>query len=222
MKLRIALAALAGAALMSSAAQAATIFAQNFNSGTLGANESVGGIFAVKNGQMGHVDGTRNNDYSYYDLTLDLANYTDALLRFDFSIDSEWSYDGFNVIAATGAFSPPNGLLTPSEGAWGTMSNNLSNLGKKAISGKQDGALLFDLTQFAGQTVNLRFQYQSDWGAQGRGVLFDNILATGTAIPGAGAVPEPATWAMLIFGFFGSGAMLRQSRRRNGLAQARA
>lgn len=222
MKLRIALAALAGAALMSTAAQAATIFSQNFSTG-LGANESMGGVFAVKNGQGGNVNGSKNYDYSWYQLSLDLTNYTDAAMTFDYDIASEWRFDGFNVVASTGAIDPPNGLLTPvTEGFYMEMGTALSKIGKTALYGERQGSVLFDLTQFAGQTVNLRFQYQSDWFASNRGVLLDNILVTGTAVPGAGAVPEPATWAMLIFGFFGSGAMLRQSRRRNGLAQAQA
>ena len=33
-------------------------------------------------------------------------------------------------------------------------------------------------------------------------------------IPGAGGVPEPATWAMLILGFFGVGAAMRRRERR--------
>ena len=33
-------------------------------------------------------------------------------------------------------------------------------------------------------------------------------------IPGAGAVPEPATWAMLILGFFAVGAAMRRRERR--------
>jgi len=34
------------------------------------------------------------------------------------------------------------------------------------------------------------------------------------------AVPEPATWAMMIVGFFGLGAMLRRSRRNGALVTA--
>ena len=70
---------------------------------------------------------------------------------------------------------------------------------------------MFDLTQFAGQTVDLRFQFQADYFADGRGVLLDNIIVNGDLAPSA-AVPEPATWAMMILGFGAAGAMLRQRR----------
>jgi hypothetical protein len=33
-----------------------------------------------------------------------------------------------------------------------------------------------------------------------------------------GAVPEPAIWAMMLFGFFGVGFMVRGSRRKWGAA----
>ncbi len=37
------------------------------------------------------------------------------------------------------------------------------------------------------------------------------------AAPGGGAVPEPATWAMMIIGFGGVGALMRRNRRDRGL-----
>lgn len=218
MNLRPALVALVGAALMSTSAEAAQIFRQTFTNG-LGANESVGGLFAVKNGQAGNVNGSRNFDYSWYQLALDLTDFTDATMTFDYDILSEYRYDGFNVVASTGEVDPPNGLLMPTTpGFYGAMGNNLSNIGRTALSGDQRGSVAFDLTQFAGQAVTLRFQYQSDYFAFNRGIIFDNILVTGARVPGTGAVPEPATWAMLIMGFFGSGALMRQSRRRHALA----
>jgi hypothetical protein len=35
-----------------------------------------------------------------------------------------------------------------------------------------------------------------------------------------GAVPEPASWAMMLLGFFGLGAMLRRARRSTASALA--
>ena len=49
MKTSILLAAVAASALMTGAAEAATIFSQNFNNG-LGANENLGGKFSVGGG----------------------------------------------------------------------------------------------------------------------------------------------------------------------------
>ena len=42
----------------------------------------------------------------------------------------------------------------------------------------------------------------------------DNFRLTGTAVSGPGAVPEPASWAMMIAGFGMMGAGLRYRRRR--------
>ncbi len=41
----------------------------------------------------------------------------------------------------------------------------------------------------------------------------DNVVLTGDLIPTQGGVPEPATWAMMIGGFVGMGAMLRRRAR---------
>lgn len=213
MKLPLSVAALACASLLATTADAATIFRQTFDTG-LGANEKVGGAFTLTNSKMGHPGSLhRNNDYSYYQLALDLTDYRDATMTFDYDIVSEWSYDGFNVLASLDeVFDHRTDLLNPATaGFYSAMSNSLSNLGKVAFSGDQRGSVLFDLSQFAGQKVNLRFQFQADYAAPKRGVLLDNLLVAGSPI--ASAVPEPATWAMMITGFGLAGAALRQRRR---------
>ena len=48
--------------------------------------------------------------------------------------------------------------------------------------------------------------------------MFDDVTL-GSATPGA-AVPEPATWAMMIIGFGAVGSMVRTSRRRNAFSAA--
>lgn len=55
------------------------------------------------------------------------------------------------------------------------------------------------------------------WGPNGYDVGMDNIAFEVRALPNA-AVPEPATWAMLIAGFCGIGTVMR--RRRAGAALA--
>ncbi len=211
MRKLVSLAALACAATMATGAEAAQIFRQNF-SGGLTAKEQVSGKFGVGNGIVGHTSGGyANYEYSYYQLSLDLTNFVDALLEFDFDLVSEYRYDGFNVVASdTGVFEPKQGLLTPTmAGIYMPMSNSLSRLGDTAVSGTQKGRAAFDLSQFAGGTVDLRFQFQSDYFATGRGLQLDNLVVTGTPIAG---VPEPATWAIMILGFGAAGSVLRRRR----------
>jgi hypothetical protein len=211
--LRLLLAAAAAATVTSTSAHAAAnLYYQSFTDG-LNANERVGGRFGVTNGQVGHTSGYQKYDYSFYELSLDLTNVLSAELLFDYDIVSELNYDGFNVLASTtGEFAPPAGLLTPiSSGFYGKISNPLSKLGGTGLSGTKKGTVVFDLSQFAGQTVDLRFQFQADYFADGRGVLMDNVIVNGELAPNA-AVPEPATWAMMILGFGAAGSVLRKRR----------
>lgn len=219
MKTRLFAPLMLSALLAASAADAATIFSQNFSNG-LGANESVGGRFSLADGQMGHATGYANNEYSYYQITLDLTDYASALLAFDFSIDSEVDFDGFNVLASTDdVFTAATELLMPEDpDFYARLSSNFVRLGKYGVSGKVSAKPTFDLSQFAGQTVNMRFQFQSDQFAFKPGVRMDNLKVTGNAI--GAPVPEPATWALMIGGFGMAGATLRRSRRVGALIRA--
>ncbi|WP_293351476.1 PEPxxWA-CTERM sorting domain-containing protein [Phenylobacterium sp.] len=211
MRKLIALAAVAGAAALSSAAQAETIFFQTFTDG-LTASESLGGSFKAESGRVGHTSGVYGNfDYSYYQVALDLTHFTDALLTFDYDLVSEQFYDGFNVAASTtSAFDPSKVIRSLANEFYQPMTNNLSHLGRTAVTGSRQGTTQFDLSQFAGGTVNLRFQFQSDYSAFARGLLLDNVIVTGT--PAVSAAPEPAAWALMILGFGAAGSMLRRRR----------
>lgn len=84
-----------------------------------------------------------------------------------------------------------------------------------------------DGNQFADYT-NRRFNFVFDpetpvnkviFASTGNSFEFDNIGAAALqSVIDQGAVPEPATWAMMLTGFFGLGAALRGSRRRAALA----
>jgi hypothetical protein len=202
---------LAASLALADSAAAAILFRQTFE-GPLGANETLGGRFVVADGKVGHADHYRNNEYSYYQLALDLTQVTAATLRFDYEILSEVDFDGFNVLGSTStAFSAADDLLTPAESAfYGRMSSNFLRLGRTAASGDLEGTATFDLTRFAGQTVNLRFQFQSDSFAFKPGVRLDNLLVTGSPI--VSPAPEPTTWAVLILGFFALGATMRRQK----------
>lgn len=58
------------------------------------------------------------------------------------------------------------------------------------------------------------------WPSHDNEIMFDNLVSGVTgAPPVVGGVPEPATWAMMLIGFFSVGGLLR-SRRRQGVAFA--
>jgi len=58
------------------------------------------------------------------------------------------------------------------------------------------------------------YGFQSSTADISRFVLTDGYVAVldGLSVGGGGAVPEPATWALSILGFFGAGSMLRRRR----------
>jgi hypothetical protein len=190
------------ATLLAAPAQAAVIYANDFETG-LKANETVGGKFAVSGGRLGHTVAYTNNEYSFYTLALDLSDATDAILQFDYQISSEWGYDGFNLIA-NGAFLEP---LTP--GLYAKLYGvPATKIGPRAVSGAAQGVAAFDLAQFSRQVVNLKIQFASDWAANGSGVKIDNLRVNDLS----SAVPEPATWAMMILGFGALGGAIRRQR----------
>ena len=212
MKKHVLLAALAAGVLTAGSAQAATIFSQDF-SGGLGANEQVGGNFAVGSGNVGHqTTYYSNEEYSYYQVRLDLTQAIDALLMFDFDIHSEYTWDGLNLAYSTDGIFTRDNLLTPmSAGQYQILQGRANTLlGSHGMSGVAAGRAMFDLNAFAGQVVDIRFQFASDRGVIGQGVAIDNLSVTGT-VPSA--VPEPATWAMMITGFGLAGGAIRSRRR---------
>ncbi len=204
----LALGALAAVALAAAPAQAAvTLFQQDFSHG-LGASERLAGNFSVGRGRMGHVNGYYgNNEYSYYDLKLDLTGVTDALLSFDFVTDTELGWDGWNLLGAREGelFNATNPLVATPD----VHNRFVEGLLGRGVTGINSGRATYDLTAFAGQVVNLRLRFASDLSITRPGVTFDNILATGTART-VSAAPEPSTWAITIVGFLGAGAMLRR------------
>jgi len=66
------------------------------------------------------------------------------------------------------------------------------------VSGGAFASIMADLEQI---------EILGDWGANVDTVRLDNVRLSGVA-----AVPEPTTWALMILGFGGAGAMLRRRR----------
>lgn len=59
--------------------------------------------------------------------------------------------------------------------------------------------------------IRLRTSHNPDQGQTQRTAFFDNVRLDASPIAGT-AVPEPTTWAMMILGMGGAGAMLRRRR----------
>ncbi|MEZ5323514.1 MAG: discoidin domain-containing protein [Verrucomicrobiales bacterium] len=202
---------------LSGSAQGEVIFSQDFENG-LGPNESVGGYFRVNDSNgplnngtkmMGHAEAygvlgdespTPQPAYSYYDLVLDLRNFTDVSLRFDFAGGMETNADGFNLVAGSGkVVKPPEGLLEPtneSEMQYGAIDFSIykndttsRNIGAVAWSSSIRASIVdkvaaeFDLGDVDEQKVTIRFQFGADWYLGGDGANFDNIVVEGTALP---------------------------------------
>jgi hypothetical protein len=58
--------------------------------------------------------------------------------------------------------------------------------------------------------------YSIDFGGTANQTAFDDITF-GSATPGTGAVPEPATWALLFLGFAAIGGAMRSQKRRQAV-----
>lgn len=89
-------------------------------------------------------------------------------------------------------------------GTYTVAVSQYSNFGPNNLSGAFPGS---GTSNFEDDSGNIR---DSHW-------AFD-VLGVDSATQPGGAVPEPATWAMMITGFAGAGAMLRRRRTASALA----
>lgn len=170
-------------------------FSQDFESGLL-PNETLSGAFTINNtngplnnGTMmaGHPQNYGNNEYSYYEVALDLTGATGTVtLQFDYAAHIENHFDRVNVQASVNPINPPLDLITPTVGLLYEDQGNIfhQNLGQIAFdsNGALDfGTAEFDLTQYAGQIVNVRLQFGTDGSVTNPGINIDNIVVNGLA-----------------------------------------
>ncbi len=140
-----------------------------------------------------------------------------ATLVFQYSLDAtnitngNWtSFSGLNFLAPDA--SPHSGLafqLRPADGNSAAFQSQISGL----ISG---------LEIAEGATFGLRWTL-SDIGPGANtddGLAIDNFRLSATLAPAVGAVPEPATWAMMIGGFGVVGGAMRRRKARARMAIA--
>jgi hypothetical protein len=145
----------------------------------------------------------------------DVLNMAD-LGGYRFGEISRSSYPGFNGFSMYGL---GGGLYL--EGDAPATSGDFQQFGGRFTSGSPiplDMAAPIDVPVAGGQFGVLR-QVRNEGGGfdfayELRGTV-TNAKVAGFAPPavGVGPVPEPATWAMMLVGFFGLGGVLRRSRR---------
>ena len=80
--------------------------------------------------------------------------------------------------------------------------------------GNVDISIAPAISLIAGDTYNLRYSYTSLPGPGHAGFQTTGDEGWGVTALSVTAVPEPATWAMMLIGFGGLGAALRMNRRR--------
>jgi hypothetical protein len=136
-------------------------------------------------------DTNQNGGVTYtYTFTLTSAQAATA------SISGAWAIDDAGKVVLNG-----NTLSTVGSGVWGTLTS-FTGTSSDFVAGVN--SLQMVTTSNDNNLEAARLQ-----GA-----------VTYTAGVGGGGVPEPATWAMAIVGFFGAGAAIRTRRRASSMAGA--
>ena len=168
-------------------------FTQDFESG-LGPNEIISGSFVINNSNatlnngtsmMGHPGNYGNDEYSYYEVILDLSGLSGSRLEFDYTAHIENGWDGVNVQASTSLISPPFDLIVPTSGLpYDGAFITIPELGSSTYDSNgvlDSGLAVFDLSAFDGQVVRVRVQFGSDGSVTFPGINIDNlrVLADG-------------------------------------------
>ncbi|WP_221568140.1 immune inhibitor A domain-containing protein [Alkalihalobacillus sp. TS-13] len=112
---------------------------------------------------------------------VDLTNATNATLDYDvwYNIESNWDYGMVQV--STDGGETWNSLSTPSttsdivEDGYPAIKENMPG-----YTGSSDGWMheTIDLSEYAGQTIQLQYRYMTDWGTTLDGMYVDNVTVT--------------------------------------------
>ena len=205
-KLAAAAAALLAGVTGAQAANASVVFSDNFNSYAEQENWAPPANWSVSSGSV------------------DLIGETTSGTDFDFFpgnggfVDLDGSTNAAGTLTTLGTFGPGKYTLTFDLGGndRGDVDKTTTiSLGdfSTSITLASGAALASHTFTFTTTGGALSFADLPDSGNQNIGNILDNVnLAT--------AVPEPATWAVMMFGFGGLGAAMRNKRRKPAVSAA--
>lgn len=208
---RFAASALAASFLLAGSAQAAVVTVADTtlssNAGSYGPLDGDGTTLNVTGGAPLTTIGPGAFQGLWFGSGQDDATYT-------FTFNNAVSYFSI-LINAMSTFDP----YAETIGAWTTNAASAASLdftniqftawdGSTVTSGPQDnGTFLMEVTAAAGESfTTVSFFHDQTSAANGSVVREIKYELAGDG----GVVPEPGTWALLITGFFGAGAMLRR------------
>ncbi|MGH6986083.1 MAG: PEPxxWA-CTERM sorting domain-containing protein [Caulobacteraceae bacterium] len=220
------------ATALTSAAQATTLYSNDFESAS---TTDLSGSTAILDAPSGSTDflgplSTENGTGSVT-LTLDTAGYSSLTLTYDvyaiMTLDGDGPAGGNSPTNQDAFITSVTGGPTLEDYSFANYSGDTQDYpvaGSKPQTGATatntlgygnsgDATYAFTYTFVpTGNTTAIVFTGQDNQGTGDEYFGLDNIQVTG--VPSVvGGVPEPATWAMLLFGFFGLGGLLRAQRR---------
>ena len=133
--------------------------------------------------------------------------------------------DRANQAAALASLGYGN-LFDGSQAAWDALDPAWKVDAGPGVTPIDFGATLFGINvigahfgNVAGPAGNVSVFWVIDFGSGGGTLALDNPQGWSNAVlytPPGNAVPEPATWALMLFGFGAAGTALRRSRRGDG------
>jgi PEP-CTERM motif len=181
------------------------------------------------------VDLTTTSDISTAPITSELsvrahtpgqpANATGGTGVYTFNLGSAVSFDySFFGTATTGATVGVTNLLTGDTASFNAALFGSPNT-SSAVQGSQQLGFGFLNGGFGGAFGDINFDanqnntFRIDLNGGGQTLSAFAQIGNGGA-NAVGAVPEPATWAMMLFGFGAMGVSVRRQRRTNNLLQA--
>jgi hypothetical protein len=144
-------------------------------------------------GNMLYLDGAQSGDYFWSETIAVVPNQTYQL--------SFWGTEAGVGGPQGDVVATVNGLQVLDSGALPYATGDTSTTWHQYQTSFNSGAA---------SSITLRL-YDSDLSYYYNDFTVDDIGVTGPA-PSAGAAPEPGTWAMMLVGVFGAGALLRRRR----------